>query len=186
MRSLQKQFTLIELLVTMFIIGAILSLTFTALDDLTGSSRLAATARQLGDYISLARNEAAAQGKVIEIHYDLVEKKYWMQLSAEAELEGSLPLDSSEQDDNPYAMTAISLKAGVTFEDIMLSQEVVKTSGKMVIRFSPFGFSAGHIVHLQSDDKQEISVEINGLTGIPSYYDFYKKFDQIVIYEDTD
>lgn len=184
MSSLQKQFTLIELLVTVFIIGAILSLTFTALDDLTGSSRLAATARQLGDYISLARNEAAAQGKVFEVHYDLVENKYWMQLATDVEIEQETPFETTEGNENPYAMMAIPLKEGVTFADIMLSEEVIKTSGKVIVRFSPFGFSAGHVIHLKTADHQEISIEINGLTGIPSYYDFYKKFDQVVVYHE--
>lgn len=188
-QSRQKQFTLVELLVVVFIIGAILSLTFTALEDLTPSSRLSATARQLGDYISLARNEAAAQGKVFQIHYDISNNSYWMEVPLDLNIQDTESLsylvgNSSDGADRPGAMPIVPLKAGVRFEDITLSQEIIKTSGKVIVNFTPFGFSAGHIVHLKSEGGQQISIEINGLTGISSYYDIYKPFDQVVPFVD--
>lgn len=181
-----KHFSLIELLVVTLILGFTLGIAFTALDDLTGSSRLASTARHLGDFLSLTRNEAASQGKVFRIHYDLEKNEYWMEIPfAEDNETAATSVLSRRQIKELTHMPPIPLKSGIVFEDIMLSQSEKRTGGKVSVEFSPFGFSAGHIIHLRTESGQQISVEINGLTGISSYYDTYKEFDQIIPFDNN-
>lgn len=188
---MSRQFTLIELLVVVFIIGISLSFAFSSIDDLTPSSRLSATARQLGDYLSLARNEAATQGKLIRVHYDLSDQSYWMEIPILPDVEGISPDLMDKITGGAFEDTAEMprsyLKQGVEFEDITLSESDVKSRGHIIVEFSPFGFSSGHIVHLKSKEgDQQISIEINALTGVSSYYDTYKRFDQMIVLSDEE
>jgi hypothetical protein len=45
----------------------------------------------------------------------------------------------------------------------------VRTSGKVTLRFSPFGAQPSHLVNLEDENRRPFGIKWNGLTGVATY-----------------
>lgn len=159
-------FTLIELILVTLLIGALFSLSITAIDGLVPEYRLRSSLRSIADNVRLAKTHAVSISKDVFLQYDLSNNDYWL----------LIPM-TSEKNQNKYieyeTLFYKQLPSGITFENLILPMEKDSkvTSGAHTIKFSPFGFSGYHIVNLKGDGDSKGAVKVNGLTGAITFFD---------------
>lgn len=169
-RACHKGFTLFELMLTMAIIGMILGIATTSIDFLFPRSRLRAAARAISSTIALGYNRAAVLGQPVAIHYHLGQKYHRLILPP------ALPGGNAEP------LTNQDLPNGVRYEDIVTAQGTKYTPGsgtEVKISITPMGTIVGHAVHLINDQGEQITIEINPITGIVNISSGYKSLTGI-------
>jgi prepilin-type N-terminal cleavage/methylation domain-containing protein len=169
-------FTLVELVAVVMIIGVVLLIVVPRLDFLIPKYTLRAGARQLANSVKLGKSQAIAQGRNSYMVYDIPGNKYWMlvpELEKDERQENASPLD--DQKYRWEKMFPGELPEGVWFEDVVIGQSHVVTGGTVYIEFSPMGIGRAHIIHLAGEGGDKISLEVNPLTGLVAFYDFYKE-----------
>lgn len=169
-----RGFTLMELMVVLLIMGLTMSIVVLKLDGITAQSQLCAAARTLASTIENVRSQAVAQGKNFYVDYDLDNHAYRVVLPLEEQTVEEWMEEDYKRLDWHY------LPTGVSFQDIAISSGEVWKNGTRYVGFSPLGNTTiGHIIHLINDEEKQYSVEVNCVTGMVSFYDYYKEFHQI-------
>jgi prepilin-type N-terminal cleavage/methylation domain-containing protein len=171
-----RGFTLLELMIVIMIIGLTMSMVLFRVDGLTEKSRIRAAARMLGSTIDNVKTSAVAQGKSFYIDYDLDEHAYRIVLPVEEQ-------DLQEWLEEEYTrLDWRYLPSGVSFKDICIANGEVWDRGVHYVGFSPLGTTdIGHIIHLVTGEEEEkyYSIEVNCVTGMVRFHDYYKEFYQI-------
>lgn len=177
-RSPQSGLTLLELLLVIVLIGLLVGVGSVSLDSLTYSSRLKASARRLASTIRLAQDQAIVTGQFFSIEYDLNRHRYRLL----AFPEWATP-DVDVQDEDLQKFIWRELEDRVRFEDITEDDgDIIEEQDEgqtYRVGFDIEGPRYGYVVHLVDARGQRFSVEVNGLTGLVSFYDYYREIDQV-------
>ncbi|MCD4657924.1 MAG: prepilin-type N-terminal cleavage/methylation domain-containing protein [Planctomycetes bacterium] len=188
-------FTLVELMIVILIMGIALMIVAANFGDLIPNERIRSEARAIGNLIGLARAEAAMKGINYGIVYDLDNNAFWL-LVPELEgdelsyYDGDEEYDDDEEEEIRKKLFYRQLHEDVEFEDIQVGEKSGITDNLVRIEISPIGIASGHIVHLKEkkkkDDTKEkqISIELNALTALVTYFDGYKEFKEVIDFED--
>ncbi len=188
-------FTLVELMVVILIMGIAVMIVAANFGDLIPNERIRAEARAIGNLIELARAEAAMKGVNYGIVYDLDKNAFWLLVP---EIEGDeLSYYDNDEDYGDEEEEEIrkklfyrQLHEDVEFEDIQVGEKSGITDDIVRIEISPLGIASGHIVHLKEKKKtddineKQLSIELNALTALVSYFDGYKEFKEVIDYEE--
>lgn len=166
-------FTLVELIAVIVIVGLISMVTVTRLDFLVPKYRLRGAAREVGSTLGLGKAHAASNGKDVYFEVDLARGAYWLL----AAFPKSTPGDSANPTDvraRPLEYQPIftqNLPDGIQFTDVVLGDKDKTNDGRSRARLSALGSSSHIILNMRNDDGKEISVRMNGFTGVISYAD---------------
>jgi prepilin-type N-terminal cleavage/methylation domain-containing protein len=166
-------FTLIELIAVIIIIGLIAMVTVTRLDFLVPKYRLRGAAREVGSVLGLGKAHAAANGKDVYFEVDLARGAYWLL----APFPKAEPGDERQVVDvrsRPLEYQPIfeqSLPEGIQFTDVVLGDKDQTNTGRTRARLSALGSSTHIILNMKNDEGKEISLRMNGFTGVISYVD---------------
>lgn len=163
-------FTLVELIVVIVIIGLMAMITVTKLDFLVPKYRLRGAAREVGSVLGLGKAHAASNGRDVYFEVDLARGGYWLLAPFPKEEIGDTP--STDVGGRPLEYQPIyqrSLPDGIQFTDVILGDKDKTTDGRTRARLSALGSSQHIILNLRNDEGKELSVKLNGFTGLISY-----------------
>jgi len=169
-RKSQAGFTLVELIAVVVIVGLMAMVTVTRMDFLVPKYRLRGSARDVGSVLGIGKAHAAANGRDVYFEVDLARGAYWL-LAAFPRQE---PGDDLRQDvaARPLEYQPIferELPEGIMFTDVVLGDKDKTNNGRARARLSALGSSSHIILNLRNDEGKEISLKMNGFTGVISY-----------------
>jgi len=166
-------FTLVELIAVIVIVGLIAMVTVTRLDFLVPKYRLRGAAREVGSVLGLGKAHAASNGKDVYFEVDLTHGAYWLL----APFPKATPADDAnptEVRSRPLEYQPIfsqTLPDGIQFTDVVLGDKDKTNDGRSRARLSALGSSSHIILNMRNEDGKEISVRMNGFTGVITYVD---------------
>src|SRR5262249_17926847 len=151
--------------------GLIAMVTVTRLDFLVPKYRLRGAAREVGSVLGIGKAHAASSGKDVYFEVDLPQGRYWLLAAFPREQPGDefLPVESRPLEYQPVFER--TLPEGVIFTDAVLGDKDKSVTGRARARLSPLGSSTHLILNMRNDEGKEISVKMNGFTGMISYAD---------------
>jgi len=169
--SRQGGFTLVELIAVIVIVGLIAMVTVTRLDFLVPKYRLRGAAREVGSVLGIGKAHAASSGRDVYFEVDLAQGRFWLLavFPKEDPASENLPVEA-----RPLEYQAVfdrTLPDGVIFTDVSLGEKDTRNSGIARARLSSLGSSSHIILNMKNDEGKEISVKMNGFTGLISYAD---------------
>ena len=168
----RRGFSLIEVLVVVIILGLMLYLVTPNVDGLLPSSRMDGAARELANTIELVRTRAIITGVKHYIRFDLDNQVYYI-------------LDEENRSDSFFAynpggsLAPAHVPRGVRIKDIAFASGDIIGQGEIEVSFQPVGLFDDHLIHMANDRGDQITIEVNALTGIPEFYDYYKEIGTI-------
>lgn len=169
-RHRRDGFTLVELVAVVVIVGLIAMVTVTRLDFLVPKYRLRGAARDVGSVLGLGKAHAAANGKDVYFEVDLSQNRFWLLApfpKLEAADEGRLLVEARPLEYQPIFDR--TLPDGIQITDVILGERDTRNTGLARVRLSALGASSHVIVNLRNDEGKELSVKMNGFTGLISY-----------------
>ncbi|HVR86026.1 MAG TPA: prepilin-type N-terminal cleavage/methylation domain-containing protein [Planctomycetota bacterium] len=175
-------FTLIELIAVIVIVGLIAMVTVTRLDFLVPKYRLRGAARDVGSVLGLGKAHAAANGKDVYFEVDLARGAYWL-LAAFPKAEPGderQVIDVRSRPMEYQPMFEQSLPDGIQFTDVVLGVKDQTNTGHARARLSALGSSTHIILNMRNDEGKEISVRMNGFTGVISYVDGRQEAEALI------
>jgi prepilin-type N-terminal cleavage/methylation domain-containing protein len=183
-RRRQGGFTLVELIAVVVIVGLIAMVTVTRLDFLLPKYRLRGAAREVGSLLGVGKAHAAAQGKDVYFEVDLAQGRYWLLAAFPKQEPGddirvsveSRPLEYQQIFDR-------TLPDGVQFTDVVLGDKDKVNNGRSRARLSALGSSQHLILNMRNDEGKEMSVKMNGFTGVITYVEGRQDAEELL--EDT-
>lgn len=172
LRSAKREggFTLVELIAVVVLVGLMAMITVTRLDFLVPKYRLRGAARDVGSVIGIGKAHAAANGKDVYFEIDLARGAYWL-LAAFPKQEPGDDLRAEVQA-RPLEYQPIferELPEGIQFTDVVLGDKDKTNNGRARARLSSLGSSSHVILNLRNEEGREISLKLNGFTGVISY-----------------
>lgn len=152
-------FTLMELLAVVFIIGVSLALILPNLDRITPKHRLRAAAREVAATIELCRHQSVTRAATYGLLYELEgdDTSTYRIILPEDDLGDRLPLAPRV------------LPEGIVLRAIVMPGNERMSTGQVEIDFSPTGELGDHIVILENEAEQVISVRFQALVGMATF-----------------
>ena len=161
-----RGFTLIELVVVIVLLGLMFGITVPRFRQALLNDALDTTSLRLIGLVQDLR-ERAISGQVSYIlHLDIREKRIWAFAST-----------ASEEEQETARERAYELPADVRIQDVW-SWSSGKLFNEGIIRFSRKGYIEQSMIHLQSEDGRELSLELTPFLGSIKIHDGYVDFDK--------
>ena len=181
--SREGGFTFVELMVVLAIMAFAFAYAVVHLDGATSEARLASAGRQMGSTIEFLRGHAIQASRPLEMEID-IDHGTWTSVMPPRPSESEV--ERRDQEEVLYTEPVL-LPTRIAIEAIQLDAHEQKTTGTLVVTFSPLGDITpnGFMIRLLSNDIADreaasFSVEVNGLTGEVSYLPGVAPFDQVV------
>ncbi len=170
-------FTLIELICVVAILGLMVLLAVSRLDNILPKYRLRGAAREVAALLKQAQTRAAASGRDVYFQIEVGQGRYSLLAPFPKESTGGIPKGPPEYEyQESFRRT---LPDGVQFVDVILGADQLVDSGRALVRMSPFGASNNVIVNLRMGDAP-IAVRLNGITGSVAFEDAYTGSDALL------
>lgn len=179
-RRAARGFTFIELMIVIAVIGLMSAVVVASLDGITDDSRLAASARELGNTILTVRDIAASQGRELSIEIDVDEQR-WRTVDVPSPTD--VP-DIRDREEATWYGEWQTPQDGVTLESLEFSRSDVNKRGLVTITFDADGqlSPAGFVVYFRHENQSEdegVSLEVTGLTGLVDYVKGKKTSEEV-------
>jgi prepilin-type N-terminal cleavage/methylation domain-containing protein len=163
-------FTLIELICVVVILSVAMIVGMLNVEYLIPKYRLRAAAREVGKLLKTARTRAATTNKDVYVQFDFERRTCCILVPFKKEATDELLQEKYEY----RKAMEITLPKGVSFFDVIVSEDEKANSDVYVVRISPFGFAANIIVNLENKHGEAQSVELNGLTGGLAFFNEHR------------
>ena len=161
-----RGYTLIELIVVIVLLGLMFGIAVPKFRQAVLNDSLHATSLRIIGLIQDLRERAVSDQVSYVLHLDLKEKKLWAFADTATEEEQETARDRAYQ-----------LPADVSIEDIW-----AWSSGKLyeeaVLHFSKKGYMEQAMIHLESDDGRQLSLELTPFLGSIKIHDGYVDFNK--------
>ena len=169
-RKSQAGFTLVELIAVVVIVGLMAMVTVTRMDFLVPKYRLRGSARDVGSVLGIGKAHAAANGRDVYFEVDLARGAYWLLAAFPRQEPGDdLRQDVAARPLEYQPLFERELPEGIMFTDVVLGDKDKTNNGRARARLSALGSSSHIILNLRNDEGKEISLKMNGFTGVISY-----------------
>jgi hypothetical protein len=137
-----------------------------------------ACARDLAATIRTARDQAILTSSKTGFFLDMEKQQFWILLPPE---NGSEPLvDPTQEKFGSNTLSAHQLPKGVSIAGIQPVGGDLQESGQMSIEVSPFGAFSDLIIYLSNEEEKELTLMINGMTGLPEFFNGHIEYENIV------
>lgn len=158
-------FTLIELMIVLFLIALFSSLVIPRLPsiDAGGPER---GARRIAGITKYLYNEAALSGKEHRLLFDIDHNSL-----RPSTLNGSREVIAVKG-----LADETKLPSGVKLLDVVIAGKEKVSSGETTLAISPSGWLPQTIIHLQSPDRQILTIRLLSYTGGAEIYEGYREF----------
>lgn len=161
-----KGYTLIELIVVIVLLGLMFGLTVPKFRQALLSDSLDATSLRIIGLVENLRERAISDQVSYVLHFDIREKKLWAFAS-----------NASEEKQETARERAYQLSDDVKIEDIW-SWSSGKLYDEATIHFSKKGYVEQSMIHLESEDGRQLSLELTPFLGSIKIHDGYVDFDR--------
>ena len=161
-----KGFTLIELIVVLVLLGIMFGITVPKFRQAILSDSLDSTSLRLIGLVQDLRERAMSGLVSYLLNFDIQEKRIW-----------SFASNASEEDRESARLRAYKLPDDVEIQDIW-SWGSGRNYSEGVIRFSRKGYIEQSMIHLQSEDGRELSLELSPFLGSIKIHEGYVDFDR--------
>lgn len=156
-----KGYTLIELIVVLILLGLIFGLAVPKIRQAVLSDNLDATALRIIGLVENLREKAINDQVTYIFHIDLRGRKLW-----------AFAADASEEEQETARENAYLLPPDVRIEDIW-SWTGGRLYDNATILFSRKGYIEQSMIHLQSEDGRQLSLELTPFLGSIKIHDGY-------------
>jgi len=156
-----RGFTLIELIVVLVVIGIMLSITIPKFRQALVSDSLNTTSLRLIGLVQDLRERAISSQVSYTLHFDIPHKSIWYVAS-----------DASEAEQETAREKAYELPDDIRIEDIW-SWRSGTFYDEAAILISRKGYIEQAMIHLESDDGREISLELTPFLGSVKIHEGY-------------
>lgn len=182
LRGRRSGYTLVEMLVVVLLMGIFVSLAVTRLDNLQPRTRLHAAARELAGTIQTARDQAILTSRHCGLRFDLSHGQYWMVLASPTGETQSFFVESGDEieEKGREKLSRHRMPRGVRFRDLQPAGASVATSGVLAVEISPLGAFSELLFHLENEEGEIVTLRVNGLTGLPEFYEGEKPYHEFV------
>ncbi|NOQ65798.1 MAG: prepilin-type N-terminal cleavage/methylation domain-containing protein [Desulfobacterales bacterium] len=161
-----KGYTLIELIVVIVLLGLMFGITVPRFRQNLLSDSLDATSLRLIGFAQDLREKAISGQVSYMLHLDIREKRIWAFAST-----------ATEEEQEAARERAYELLADVKIQDVW-SWSSGKVFDEAIIRFSRKGYIEQSMIHLQSEDGREVSLELTPFLGSIKIHEGYVDFDR--------
>lgn len=161
-----RGFTLIELIVVLVLLGLMFGLTVPRFREAMLTDSLDATSLKLIGLVQDLRERAVSGQISYMLHFDIREKKIW-----------AIAGNATEEEKEEARQRAFSLPPDVKIQDIW-SWSSGKFFNEGFIRFSRKGYVEQSMIHLQSEDGRELSLELTPFLGSIKIHEGYVDFNR--------
>lgn len=152
----ERGFTLIELSIVVLIIAIVAHFSLPRLRSLTGAE-LAASTRRLAQTTRYLYEEAALQGTVFTLYFDLDRQEYWV---AHPEQGTGLPVEETG-----LLARRVQLPPDVHIADVVLPGGGTYSQGLVPTHFYPEGYADRSVIHLADTDGHAYTVRVDPMRG---------------------
>ena len=159
-------YTLIELIMVIILLGLMFGLTVPKFRQALLSDSLDTTALRLVGLVQDLRERAKSSQDSYILHFDIGEKKIW-----------SFAGTASGEEQEIARENAYELPADVKIQDVW-SWSSGKFFNEGTIRFSRKGYIEQAVIHLQSEDGREVSLELTPFLGSIKIHEGYVDLDR--------
>jgi general secretion pathway protein H len=161
-----KGYTLIELIVVIVLLGLMFGLVVPKFSQTILRDSLDATSLRIIGLVGDLRERAISDQVSYILHFDIREKQLWYFAS-----------NASEEQQETSRERAYQLSTDVEIEDIW-SWSSGKLYDEATIHFSKKGYIEQSMIHLQSEDGRQLSLELTPFLGSIKIHDGYVDFDR--------
>jgi prepilin-type N-terminal cleavage/methylation domain-containing protein len=161
-----RGFTLIELVVVLVLLGLMFGITVPKFRKTFSSDSLNSTSLKLIGLVQDLRERAISGQVSYVLHFDIREKRIW-----------ALASTASEEEQEIAQERAYQLPVDVKIQDVW-SWGSGKFYDEGLIRFSRKGYIEQSMIHLQSEDGRELSLELSPFLGSIKIHEGYVDFDR--------
>lgn len=161
-----KGYTLIELIVVLVLLGLMLGLAVPKFRQAVLSDSLNATSLRILGLVQDLRERAISDQDSYVLHFDMRGKKLW-----------AFATSATEEEQETAREKAYQLPADVKITDIW-SWSSGKLYDDATIHFSKKGYIEQSMIHLQSLDGRQLSLELTPFLGSIKIHDGYVDFDR--------
>ena len=162
----KRGYTLIELIVVIVLLGLMFGLVVPKFRQAVISDSLDATSLRIIGLVEDLRQRAISDQISYVLHFDLRGKELWAFAS-----------DATAEEQEAARERAYRLPVDVVIEDIW-SWSRGKIYDEPTIQFSKKGYIEQSMIHLQSDDGRQLSLELTPFLGSIKIHDGYVDLDR--------
>jgi len=162
----KRGYTLIELIVVLVLLGLMFGLVVPKFRQAVISDSLDATSLRIIGLVEDLRQRAISDQISYVLHFDLRGKELWAFAS-----------DATAEEQEAARERAYRLPVDVVIEDIW-SWSRGKIYDEPTIQFSKKGYIEQSMIHLQSDDGRQLSLELTPFLGSIKIHDGYVDLDR--------
>jgi prepilin-type N-terminal cleavage/methylation domain-containing protein len=159
-------YTLIELIVVIVLLGLMLGLVVPKFRQAALNDSLDATSLRIIGLVQDLRERAISDQISYVLHLDIREKQLW-----------AFATDATAEEQETAKDRAYQLPADVEVEDVW-SWSRGKLYDEATIKFSRKGYIEQSIIHLQSEDGRQLSLELTPFLGSIKIHEGYVDFDR--------
>jgi len=159
-------YTLIELIVVLILLGLMFGLTVPRFRQAVLSDSLDATALRLIGLVQNLRERAISGQVTYVLHFDIRDGKVWASAST-----------ATEEEQESARERAFELPDDVRIEDIW-SWRRGKLYDEATVRFSRKGYIEQSMIHLESEDGRQLSLELTPFLGSIKTHEGYVDFNR--------
>ncbi len=161
-----KGYTLIELIVVLVLLGLMFGLVIPKFRQAILSDSLNATSLRIIGLVENLREKAISDQVSYVLHLDIRERKLWAFAST-----------ASEEEQEQARARSYQLPLDVNIEDVW-SWSSGKLYDETTIKFSRKGYVEQAMIHLQSEDGRQLSLELTPFLGSIKIHDGYVDFNR--------
>jgi len=161
-----RGYTLLELIVVLILLGLMFGLTVPKLRQTLLTDNLDATSLRIIGLVEDLRERAISGQVSYVLHLDMREKKLW-----------AFATTATEEEQETARERADQLPADVRISDIWTWSKG-KLYDETTIYFSSKGYIEQSMIHLQSQDGRQLSLELTPFLGSIKIHDGYVDFDR--------
>jgi type II secretion system protein H len=167
-------FTLLEVSLVLLIMAVVLTFVMPRLGDRSAYD-LRSEARRLKTTFRFLRSEAALNGRIYLLHYDIDQGRYWI-TSEDAPDSGDLADGAAAENELGLFARPNILPKTIAFNDIVLPIVGKMNQGQMFTRFYPDGNVDPTVIHL-TNGPQAMTVMVIANTGQTTIHEGYRDFE---------
>ncbi len=172
-----RGFTLIETVVAVALLAVLFIFVLPNVDRLSPKYALRAAAREIGSTVDLCRSNAVSDAKTYAIRYELDRGTYSV---------FGPPSDEPDEplgEPGPFGTYQIGgprrLPSGVRIVAVKPDVTQTVSGGEMAVRFSPLGYEGSHVVVLENEKGERLSLKYNAMIGLTDYREGEVEFRRV-------
>ena len=163
---MMKGYTLIELIVVIVLLGIIFGISIPRFRQALLSDSLDTASLRVIGLVQNLREKAISDQVSYILHFDIREKRIW-----------AFAGNASEEEQETARDRAYELPQDIKIQDIW-SWSSGKFFDEGTIRFSRKGYIEQSVIHLQSEDGREVSLELTPFLGSIKIHEGYVDIDR--------